>query len=277
MHCERRHRRSLSRSMSPTGPARTSRGPRIRTVKPDCWQDEAVGQVSRDARLLFLGLISQADDKGRQRGSLALLRSLIYPYDCDLPLDSIRQWLTELAAVGLVELYEHDDRAYIHLPGFTANQKIDKPSDSRWPEPPNSANDRRMIGERSRTVAPEGKGTVEDRSAVEQPRVRATAEAGLHPALADVLAIAQEAAAKRSDVLVSPESVDLVLRNYPHADHLMAAREAAADFMAGIVNKPQFHNWLKVKLAYQKPRPKDDGDFRARQAAALDRLTGGGL
>lgn len=34
--------------------------PRIRTLKPECWQDEKIGQLSRDARLLFVGLITMA-------------------------------------------------------------------------------------------------------------------------------------------------------------------------------------------------------------------------
>ncbi|KKK60207.1 hypothetical protein LCGC14_3026700, partial [marine sediment metagenome] len=37
---------------------------RIRTVKPDFWTSEDVAAVSRNARLLFIGLLNFADDVG---------------------------------------------------------------------------------------------------------------------------------------------------------------------------------------------------------------------
>jgi hypothetical protein len=108
----------------------------------------------------------------------------------------------------------------------------------------------------------------------QQQQVAPEAAAALHPALGDVLAIAQEAAGRCSTLLVVPEAVEMVLRMYPGADHLMAAREAAADFMAGTVTRPHFHTWLKQKLAHQKPKPKGEShdDLNARRLAALRRL-----
>lgn len=54
---------------------------RIRTLKPSVWRDKAFCSVSRDARLLFIGLISNADDEGRFEADPELLRAAIYPRD----------------------------------------------------------------------------------------------------------------------------------------------------------------------------------------------------
>lgn len=107
---------------------------RIRTIKPDVWEDEAIGRVSRDARLLFIGLITQADDDGRLRGDLRLLRAKIYPYDEGLTAKEIQSWIDELAGLGLVQVYERG-YTYLCLPSFRDNQVINKPVPSRIPAP----------------------------------------------------------------------------------------------------------------------------------------------
>ena len=38
---------------------------RIRTIKPEFWPSEKLAKASREARLLFVGLWSMADDSGR--------------------------------------------------------------------------------------------------------------------------------------------------------------------------------------------------------------------
>lgn len=110
--------------------------PRIRSLKPECWQDEALGAVSRDARLLFVGLITQADDAGRLKAAIPLLRSQIFPYDHELPLAEIEGWLAELSGVGVVRLYEAGGRSYAALGGWAKNQKVDHAKDSEIPGPP---------------------------------------------------------------------------------------------------------------------------------------------
>ena len=37
---------------------------RIRTIKPQFWDDLKIGRLSRDARLLYIGLWNFADDLG---------------------------------------------------------------------------------------------------------------------------------------------------------------------------------------------------------------------
>lgn len=110
--------------------------PRIRSIKPEIWADEAVGGVSRDARLLFVGLITLADDAGRLRVAPAALLGRLFPYDENLSPAKIRRWLDELEDHGLVMLYQDDGNSYLWLVGWRANQKINRPSPSKLPPPP---------------------------------------------------------------------------------------------------------------------------------------------
>lgn len=104
---------------------------RIRTVKPGAWRDEKIGNLSREARLLFIGLITQADDEGRFRALPSIIRGDVYPYDTDAER-KIPRWMSELEQAGLVELYgEHFGR----LPNWLKHQKISHPTPSILPKP----------------------------------------------------------------------------------------------------------------------------------------------
>jgi hypothetical protein len=111
---------------------------RIRSIKPDVWDDEALGDCSRDARLLFVGLITQADDDGRLPGNPKWISSKVYPYDDAIVPGAIRDWLDELDGAELIQLYEVGGKTYIWLPAWESHQTIDKRyrKPSRLPEPP---------------------------------------------------------------------------------------------------------------------------------------------
>lgn len=121
---------------------------RIRSLKPDVWQDEAFGNASHDARLLFIGLITQADDEGRLNGAPRLIWSLIYPWE-DFQPESLYRWLVELEAAKLVVRYARKGREYIALPSWDKHQKISHPTPSKLPKPPGRL---RRIPEDSGTV-----------------------------------------------------------------------------------------------------------------------------
>lgn len=114
--------------------------PRIRSIKPEIWADEKVGQVSRDARLLFVGLITMADDAGRLRCLPAAILGHVFPYDTDA-VKKLDGWLGELAKTGLVEIYAHAGVTYASLPGFGKHQVINKPKESTLPVAPREAAD----------------------------------------------------------------------------------------------------------------------------------------
>lgn len=105
---------------------------RIRTVKPRIWQDEEIVTISRDARLLFVVLITMADDEGRFLAKPMAIAGHGYPEDEDA-LKRIPKWLAELETVGLVQLY---GGRYGCLPNWLRHQKISHSTPSILPKPP---------------------------------------------------------------------------------------------------------------------------------------------
>lgn len=108
---------------------------RIRTVKPEFWQHPKVTRVSRDARLLFLGLLNEADDKGKMRYASKRLAGVLFGDDDDVTATEVDAWVDELEDARLVQRYEVDEASYLIVPGFTEHQKINRPSPSKLPDP----------------------------------------------------------------------------------------------------------------------------------------------
>lgn len=106
---------------------------RIRTIKPEFCQSEAIGRLSRDARLLFIQLWTFVDDHGRCRGNSRLLAANLYPYDDDAP-DLIDTWLVELEDNGCVRRYSADGNTYLDIPNWGKHQRIDNAGKSHIPE-----------------------------------------------------------------------------------------------------------------------------------------------
>jgi hypothetical protein len=100
---------------------------RIRTVKPKFWDDVKVGRLSRDARLLFLGLISQADDIGVVIGDPIWLKSKIFPYD-QIQVQQFEKWMDELATLGFIRLLSYNGDGFVYLPNFARHQVINRPN-----------------------------------------------------------------------------------------------------------------------------------------------------
>jgi hypothetical protein len=105
---------------------------RIRSIKPEFWESESLGRVSREARLLFIGLFSCCDDVGRARASSRLLASRLFPYDDDA-FKKLPAWIAELERQGCIRLYQVAGESYLDIPKWLNHQKIDKPSASKLP------------------------------------------------------------------------------------------------------------------------------------------------
>lgn len=109
---------------------------RKRMIDPDFWTDEKLGQCKRDERLFFMGLISNADDKGRGRGNIKLLKATIFPYDDDLKVKDIERMACSLMIKGMAIFYVVDGQEFYCLPNFSKHQTINKPTESNIPEIP---------------------------------------------------------------------------------------------------------------------------------------------
>lgn len=107
---------------------------RIRTLKPSFWSSRTAAVVSRDARLLAIGLISMADDDGRFLASHAAITGYVYPHDDDVTASKLRRWLAELERAGFLVLYDVDRIRYGAV-NFQ-HQRISHPTPSTYPDPP---------------------------------------------------------------------------------------------------------------------------------------------
>ena len=98
---------------------------RIRTIKPEFWADEKLGPLDPTTRLVFLGLISQADDAGRVLDSVRFIDGLLFPFTDDTAGPS----LEVLDRVGVVERgMTEGGQPVIQIVGWSAHQRIDKPN-----------------------------------------------------------------------------------------------------------------------------------------------------
>lgn len=128
---------------------------RIRTIKPEFPQSTSMGRVSRDARLFFILMWTLADDAGRLRGDSRMLARTLYPYDdgeeghIQTSRSDVEGWLTELEGEGCLVRYEVDGTTFIQIANWLIHQKIDKPSKSKIPPPPESSRSFANTRERS--------------------------------------------------------------------------------------------------------------------------------
>lgn len=102
---------------------------RIRTIKPEFWTDEKVGDVSVSARLLLIASLNFADDYGGLNRSSKQLKAQAFPYD-NVDCESLVQ---ELLRVGLFVEYEVDGTKYLHIKNFRKHQKVENPAKPRIP------------------------------------------------------------------------------------------------------------------------------------------------
>ena len=109
---------------------------RIRTVKPDIWGDDKTGMLGPRGQLLFIGLISIADDEGYLRGHPAYIKGQIWPYH-DLSSEEVQMFLDELQENELVLQYGSADgsQRYIRINNWAKHQRVSHPKKSTFPKP----------------------------------------------------------------------------------------------------------------------------------------------
>ena len=161
---------------------------RIRTIKPEFWTSEQIVECSRDARLLFIGLLNFCDDNGVHPASARRLKMEVYPGEDDLKTEDIRSLTAELIKAGLVREYIVGGETYWHVTGWRRHQKIDKPtirhpapekaSEFAEPSSNDSTSTRRALDDSSTTegkgremegIVEEGMGSHTDRTHSEAP------------------------------------------------------------------------------------------------------------
>lgn len=110
---------------------------RIRTIKPEFWTSEQIMECSPLARLLFIGLWNFCDDRGVHPVAYKTLKAEVFPAD-DILSSDVERMVSELVSIGLLVVFEAEGRKWWYVTGWR-HQLINRPSKSRYPEPPRSA------------------------------------------------------------------------------------------------------------------------------------------
>lgn len=117
---------------------------RIRSIKPEYFDDPDIGQLSAEAALAFVGIWTQADKRGRLPDDPRRLKVRIRPYS-SADFDST---LAELVDAGFLIRYQSSDGVkLLQVRSFEKHQKTHKlEPDSQYPEP--SRADRETTGKK---------------------------------------------------------------------------------------------------------------------------------
>jgi DNA replication protein DnaT len=108
---------------------------RIRTIKPTFWGDAKVNRLTWDARLLLIGLISMADDRGRFIATHSSITGYVFPHEEPSPA-KFKRLMREITDTGIVDLYRVDGHQYGRLRRWGSHQKISHPQPSVLPNMP---------------------------------------------------------------------------------------------------------------------------------------------
>lgn len=114
---------------------------RFRSIDPEFWQQPQFSITSLLARLLVLGLMSQADDHGRVPCNPAFVQGILFPFGRRPTTDKLSKALGELGKARELHLYAGPDgRDYALLLGWKnaaswQYQVIQRRSSPRYPEP----------------------------------------------------------------------------------------------------------------------------------------------
>lgn len=106
--------------------------PRIRSIKPEMFQDEKLATLDPMTRLVFIGLISMADDAGRLPNVPRLIDGFIFPWTLQSSLESIES----LIRLKMVLPYQTESgRKLLQLVNWSRHQYVPNPSKHVLPAP----------------------------------------------------------------------------------------------------------------------------------------------
>ena len=104
--------------------------PRKRMIDPGFWSDAKMRKLQLPERLLYLALVSGADDFGKGCGEAAVIKGWAFPFDAEITVDNVAAWLARLKKVGVIYWWKDGGGMIFQLPTWQKHQRIDKPGAS---------------------------------------------------------------------------------------------------------------------------------------------------
>lgn len=87
---------------------------RKRMISPTIWEDPGFNKRSRDARLLFIGMFSNADDQGYLRGDAGSLKRLVFGFD-ELDIKEVQKLIDDLKELRSLHFYQDNGEMFAHF------------------------------------------------------------------------------------------------------------------------------------------------------------------
>jgi len=112
---------------------------RIRSIKPEFFEDEELAELTPHARLFFIGTWMMADKNGVLENRPKLLQARIFPYESGATAD-VSRLIPTLVSGGYLASFDADGKSYLWIPTFHRHQRItgkEAQGGGRYPEPPN--------------------------------------------------------------------------------------------------------------------------------------------
>lgn len=106
-----------------------------RMIKETIRTSKSVNALSDFNFRMWTYLITYVDDYGRGSADPELLKGLVFPRRQSLKVSQIRSALKDLAAAGMITLYESEGEPFFYFPKWTKHQRV-QTKKSKFPEPP---------------------------------------------------------------------------------------------------------------------------------------------
>ena len=107
---------------------------RKRMIDPGVWGDEGFIELNNFGKIMFLGLISHADDMGKGIGSSKSLKANIFPAE-DISIKEIDSVKAEIQKHTRTRFYKVNGKEYYKLEKWKSYQYVNHPQESAIPEP----------------------------------------------------------------------------------------------------------------------------------------------
>lgn len=108
---------------------------RIRTIKPSFFKSFAMAEHPLSTRLTYIGLWTYVDDEGRGVDDARLVKGEVWPLDDGMTPKKVEAELQRLADAGQIIRYQVAGRRYLAVTEWKDHQKINRPTDSAFPDP----------------------------------------------------------------------------------------------------------------------------------------------
>lgn len=108
-----------------------------RILKESICTSDTLDELTWMEEVFWYRLIVNCDDYGRFDARPAILRSRLFPLKSSVTEKNVKEVLNKLSTVGLVILYEYEDKPYLQLATWDRHQQI-RAKKSKYPAPDDS-------------------------------------------------------------------------------------------------------------------------------------------